>query len=318
MMYGSDKINTEDISMAKTIKFNLICDGKPIRTVEDLKNNFSIEDVLEYYQNGLLKRWLTVRGYESELEEVEKISATDAIEIVSALSKIFDVEKDADKIAEDTYIFEYSRKYAEKLEALEQQKIKKKDMIMQYHKGYWDLIETILNNNDDMPRIKAAIAETDKNYFELFELDYRRLFWTCLSDAPLAIFAMLMNENMRDYYIISDDDKDERGNVLEEKYDKLEMYKGITDMIKSVGDLQIKLGENLKVFAGETDAYWKDLEPKGKKCMILRLSIQDFVRAAGISGGDKSAEEVNGKFLIFDGIDYKSINARHQLLYMEV
>lgn len=37
--------------MAKTIKFNLICDNTPVRTIEDLQNNFSIEDVLDYYRN---------------------------------------------------------------------------------------------------------------------------------------------------------------------------------------------------------------------------------------------------------------------------
>ena len=40
--------------MAKTIKFNLICDDKPVRTIEDLQNNFSIEDVLEYYSNKFI------------------------------------------------------------------------------------------------------------------------------------------------------------------------------------------------------------------------------------------------------------------------
>ena len=54
--------------MAKTIKFNLICDNTPVRTIEDLQNNFSIEDVLDYYRNGLLCRWLKVRGYEEELK----------------------------------------------------------------------------------------------------------------------------------------------------------------------------------------------------------------------------------------------------------
>lgn len=54
--------------MAKTIKFNLICDDKPVRTIEDLQNNFSIEDVLSYYNNKLLQRWLEVRGYTEELE----------------------------------------------------------------------------------------------------------------------------------------------------------------------------------------------------------------------------------------------------------
>ncbi len=42
--------------MAKVIKFNLICDDKPIRNIEDLQENFCIEDVLKYYQNGLLLR----------------------------------------------------------------------------------------------------------------------------------------------------------------------------------------------------------------------------------------------------------------------
>ena len=55
--------------MAKTIKFNLICDNTPVRTIEDLQNNFSIEDVLDYYRNGLLCRWLKVRGYEKELKK---------------------------------------------------------------------------------------------------------------------------------------------------------------------------------------------------------------------------------------------------------
>lgn len=58
--------------MAKTIKFNLICDNTPVRTIEDLQNNFSIEDVLDYYRNGLLCRWLKVRGYEKELKRWKK------------------------------------------------------------------------------------------------------------------------------------------------------------------------------------------------------------------------------------------------------
>lgn len=61
--------------MAKTIKFNLICDNKPIRTIEDLRENFSIEDVLEYYNNGLLQRWLLVRGYDEYLREVKNINS---------------------------------------------------------------------------------------------------------------------------------------------------------------------------------------------------------------------------------------------------
>ena len=77
--------------MAKTIKFNLICDDKPVRTIEDLQDNFSIEDVLKYYQNGLLLRWLNVRGYEAEAKKVSEINATEDLEIIKELIKIFGV-----------------------------------------------------------------------------------------------------------------------------------------------------------------------------------------------------------------------------------
>ena len=84
--------------MAKTIKFNLICDDKPVRTIEDLQENFSIEDVLKYYQNGLLLRWLEVRGYEAEYKKVSEIREIEALEIVKELIKIFDIEANSPKI----------------------------------------------------------------------------------------------------------------------------------------------------------------------------------------------------------------------------
>ena len=36
--------------MAKTIKFNLKLNGNSIRTIEDLKENFVLEEVLKYYK----------------------------------------------------------------------------------------------------------------------------------------------------------------------------------------------------------------------------------------------------------------------------
>ena len=93
--------------MAKTIKFNLICDNKPVRTIEDLQNNFSIEDVLAYYNNQLLHRWLAVRGFEEELKNVKAITTEKPTEIVKELIKIFNVISDDQKIEESVYILEY-------------------------------------------------------------------------------------------------------------------------------------------------------------------------------------------------------------------
>ena len=79
-----------------------------------------------------------------------------------------------------------------------------------------------------------------------------------------------------------------------------------------------ELGENLVSFAGTTEGYWKDLEPKGKKYMIISMGSGDFVRSSGLSGGDLSSADIKNKFVIIDGIDYKSNYSTHQLLYMEV
>ena len=78
------------------------------------------------------------------------------------------------------------------------------------------------------------------------------------------------------------------------------------------------MGDNLLTYCGATDGYWKDLKPKGKKYMILRLGDGDFVRSAGVVGGDLRASSVNNQFVIVDGIDYKSNSNVRTLFYMEV
>ncbi len=52
--------------------------------------------------------------------------------------------------------------------------------------------------------------------------------------------------------------------------------------------------------------------------MILKMEPGNFVRSCGKIGEELNAEQVNGHFPILDGIDYKSNNPDHQLLYMEI
>ena len=42
--------------MAKTIKFNLILDGYPVRTLEELQEHFSLEDMANYFETGQIGR----------------------------------------------------------------------------------------------------------------------------------------------------------------------------------------------------------------------------------------------------------------------
>lgn len=75
---------------------------------------------------------------------------------------------------------------------------------------------------------------------------------------------------------------------------------------------------HVKSFAGATEGYWKDLEPKGKRFMLINMVDGNIVRNSGKQGEELKAADVNGKFPLLDGIDYKSNNAGHSLVYMEV
>lgn len=177
--------------MAKTIKFNLICDQKPVRTIEDLQQNFSIEDILAYYHNGLLIRWLKVRGYAEELKKVTAIVETEDIGIIKKLIEIFGVVTDYQSVEEDIYILKYLEEQKELLECYNQENFKKQSIIDDYATGYRQLVDGILQNPNDVSLIKANIKEIVQNYAWVLELDHRKLFNILVgNDCVLAIMCL--------------------------------------------------------------------------------------------------------------------------------
>ncbi|GMO37542.1 MAG: hypothetical protein Ta2F_13800 [Termitinemataceae bacterium] len=86
----------------------------------------------------------------------------------------------------------------------------------------------------------------------------------------------------------------------------------------------LKINSNIspvKICAKDTGGMFDYPEPANKKCLIIKMEEGNIVgnnRAAGTEGTDLDANGVNGKFPILNGIMYKSTNARHELVYMEI
>lgn len=205
--------------MAKTIKFYMICDDHPVRTIDDLREHFGMEDVLDYYKRGIFQRWLKVRGYEAELEAVNQMNAADDAEALTKLIRIFDVEKDPAEIAEFIKILKYNEEKAkaaeEKKKKEEEEKIKaeeqKKNKDGQNANAsdsdkarYLGLVNTILENSTNKAVIKSAVKEIAENYRHIFEQDYVTLFYLLYECAPMAIFVMLSFDVMREKYLSDD------------------------------------------------------------------------------------------------------------------
>jgi hypothetical protein len=76
---------------------------------------------------------------------------------------------------------------------------------------------------------------------------------------------------------------------------------------------------HIKSFAGATDGHFTHLEPGGKKCMIIKMESGNIVtKHDGGTDDELKAEDVNGKFVVLDGVDYSDKNDTDQLIYMEI
>lgn len=306
--------------MAKTIKFNLICDDHSVRTLDDLREHFCIEDVLGYYKNGLLQRWLQVRGFAGELAAVNGIQAQDDMSIAREMAKIFGLEESVGDVEKDLYILQYREEKTASLQEYAKLSESMEFAVNSYFEGYNKRIQTICENKDNLPLIKAAVKEINDKYLNIFELNYKMLFISLYEKAPLAVFVMLTFDAMRNKFLRDDAEQAPQEMKTASYYIKADK-KQVYDLLMfdfSYNNLKAILGNSLKEFAGETDNYWKDLEPGDKKYMILKIDSGDSVRSAGKRDEILEAKDVNGKFPILDGVDYRSNNAYRRLLYMEV
>ena len=328
--------------MAKTIKFNLICNDKSIRTIDDLQENFVIDDIIMYYRNGLLQRWLKVRGYESELESVNLINSTISDgEIIKELISVFNIEMDESKIKEGIYIWNFHKEREEQLNRYNKFKHSRNKTLYEYSKGYNDIINTILVNPDDAPLLKSKIREIISNYYWLFELKHREFFYRLLSAGhKLAILCLLMNEKARKLYLpIKTKDEKEQDildiNLLSQSSkDKKAMFDEIIKIIKELENNKNEtLNGNIKRNDKISEDHWTTLKKKGKKYMILSLMDKDRIRSVGdineygisrIHGKDCCFDfsAAENKFLLCDGIEYQTMST-HSLynpgpIYMEV
>lgn len=310
--------------MAKTIKFNLICDNHPVRTIEDLQENFSVEDILEYYHNGLLLRWLNVRGYNVEYEKVSKIKEkynlpesdqrNADLDIIKELIEIFCVETDSKMIEENIYIIQFLKEREKVYKIYKENHFEVNKIIEDYQSGYEKIVNEIINNPTNEAKIKACIAEMVKNYHWIMDLVHKDLFWQLRKKSVLAIACLLMNEECRDYYLPA---PKENMCATENSIEKNNIFEEIRSMFANP-ETRAELRNYTKQFLGATNGYWKDVELKGKKYMVISMDKDAAIRSGDNQDESLTFAQINDKFIILDGIDYKCASGLGQLIYMEV
>ncbi|MCQ2372704.1 MAG: hypothetical protein MJ050_01345 [Phascolarctobacterium sp.] len=72
---------------------NIFSNGRIIKDLEGLRNNFNIADIYGYYKNGKLVEWLRHRNYEREYIRIQQIKEKDRNVICGKLCQIFGVKE---------------------------------------------------------------------------------------------------------------------------------------------------------------------------------------------------------------------------------
>lgn len=306
--------------MAKTIKFNLICDDTPIRTIEDLQEHFCIDDILPYYRKGLLQRWLEVRGYADYSEKIKAIKAKAPSEIIFALAQIFNIPANAEQVKKDTYIWELRSQRAAQLQAEAAANVDAQKKVTEYLLGYAKWVTALDNAGNDPSLVQAIVTGITEEYPLALAMCHRALFWKFLDKAPLVIMRLLMDRRSRDYFLpVFQSNQD--GTIISDmgaQSDKNEMYQALCERIK-LPSYQQKLGDSLITVVGMTEGgSWKNLVKKNRKVMVISMEGTSLVRGAGDAYGEMGPNRVINQFPIFDGLDYKCRENSRKLLYMEV
>lgn len=356
--------------MAKTIKFNLILDNKPVRTIDELQENFCIDDIQEFYENGLLQKWLKVRGYDEYLKKVDEIK--DKKNAIIELIKIFEIETSKDRIEEGIYSLKFKEEKKQRLKELNDKNYEREEVVNTYHDGYEKIKNDLIEHKEDMPRIKSAVKTIYSDYFRLLKIDFVSFFETMEQKSPLTLFAMMMQDGYRNSGLFDDEYKSKLLNLRPNNVSKYDSdtdndWRKITDKPARILQLKdysncvgIRESEGMQEFAGnsrkvkkqkfengfeyrsnsssdyvlyvedvsgesafkmfcdETDGYWQDLEGIDTKVMVLSIPSGTKIASPKDLKTEYEKEDVNGKFLILDGLCYKSNTDSESIIYMEV
>ena len=325
--------------MAKTIKFNLMCDGYPCRNIEDVQEHFCIEDMLEYYESGLLKRWLEVRGFKDELAEVEAIKATEVLQITEELIRIFEILTDEDKVKEAVSLINYQKKRQAANQANEERGYQSATVISNYVSGYDSIIKEMMKKTTPSKVVQQHINTLATDYQPLFEKNIYTFFTTSLQDRPLVCLNLLYNEHSRKFLVPKYSSIDEysatNANAVERLDQKIDKFKesktsifrsiqpnnfpfmlfnsiGLETRYESFKSLKSLFEGQLKVAMNNSEKN-KVFEKRGTRCLIVTAYDFNLVKINEDSNGTEDYNSDNfdnvSPFQITDGLTLSARNS---------
>jgi len=363
----------------KPIKFNLVLSGRIVRSIEELKGDFNLDDVYDLYQKRILQKWLEIHEEHGVLEKLDAMDVTDTRSELRGILSAFGYHENVMDVELSSHIYKKiheeevgafisnNRMYDEMIEGyhVSYEFLKKRlhelivipimparlsesddtsadveiksvndtqipkggllaQILMSHEKNYQEILqkreskpdavlvkkevqdpeeltEMLKQASKTYGEIKAIVHELVKRHHELLRLDVENFFKEYLAENPIVIMVCLMNVKARELMM---------------KHPKIRPM-----LVKASQDSAVlkALSPYTKTYEGDTDGMWKYLGDVKKSYLVLKVS-EGAVKVG--EQLDLKAElthtDLNGEYLLLDGLTFKSSSKDQSILYMEV
>ena len=203
--------------MAKIPKFNLTMDGELVRSIEELQNNFSVDDILDHFESKRLHKWLKTRGLTDYLTKVEAIEYGDKTAIIKPLMDIFEIDYSDEDLSDILDQLKYVPTTAshnalvavtsaqadiDKFPVAPLSKELSGSVNIDYEvQKYKDLVKEIINDPYNIELIKKNVDLIASKYYGIYSLDALDLFCRLHKHCHLALYAILDNQKAIKPYV---------------------------------------------------------------------------------------------------------------------
>ena len=229
--------------MKKLVKLPLPINGELCKSIDDLKENFNIYDVLEHFSSGKLEIWLRSRKF-LQLEPVQLIKKElSKKEIAKQLYEIFEVKLDSDELLNAMMVLEYQENYDSK-------NIERKEVLAIVSRYTKEIVshQSIIPAKKDLDELKGQ--RKVGNYF-VSDLDgiaidtKTNLMWTRFSLGEKIINGQLYGQQKKYSW--------HSANLALDKFNGYLTH--LNWRIPSLDEL-LSLNVNKEVFLSNSEAYW--------------------------------------------------------------
>lgn len=277
------------------LKFYLNYGGQRIRTLEELQNNFLIEDILDDYKSGKFQRWLSAWNYRKELKQINSIRSSDDVEIAKVMLRIFEIPGTEKEIQEILSPIKVKTLLAD---IQNSPSTDTTEIIERYFSGYEKLVSSIVENCQDMALCQKLLQQLVSKYDLILKIDYQNLIKRFISVAPNVLSTIVATQALSTSILRLE-------AVKQQATRKVHSQKSTN--FEELGHIVSSMDKDIKIYQGNTHGKWVKLEPAWVKVEVTYSSAVTRIRSPKEYAFENIYKESSGKvvFAIW-GLEYMS------------